>query len=1045
MLHKKIFILILSGICFFSSNVNADTSSPEYAKMIYLYTSKSNTAGIERVIKKHGIDVKDKYGYTALCHAIKNNDAKTYKLLIKMGAKSNKYCMKQFSAATVQRFEKALASYNMSAASKYNEQGTLLTRAKTTEPQGISSSAKWGIGLGTVALAGGVAAAAGGGGGGGGSGSSSSSSETPNTESVCQEKGGTMINGECIMINQQGATPKNDNPQKYHTKDYNNSSTLLSMIKADKAYARGYTGYVVNRDEDGYLINDGSNLISNKKIKVGILDNGFDIYHPDLVNNIVKDKDGNPYGYTFDYGPCRNGDTSNCYTFNPLNDGSNKGSISFYNDQGVLSLHTSAVYTIDDYTEIFKNYPDDYDWDELKNNPLPYLPDEGVDTMFNTQTNDHGTHIMGIIGATANGTGVHGVAPNVDMVGINYTQTIVQNNNSVFTNAAEAFLNEDVRVVNMSITFALYDNNEEKSQASFMIDKDFNQLDSNIQMAEDLFKKFASENIVTVKAAGNKGNNLEADTISGVPLSNPFKPGSQYDLTNLFISVVSVNKNNQLTYYSQKCGVTKDYCIAAPGGDSSIGDMIYSTVQNNSDHEKTDGAAYGYMQGTSMAAPVVTGSVALLMGAYPHLTSQQIVEILFTTATDLGAKGVDEVYGHGLLNLDAATSPIGYLSFDFLDNNQQNTYSASALNLSKSVSAKILNILPAKFTVFDAYDRGFEINTSSLFADTSKQRRHLFENDFKAFMSHGKKTVKTGNNVSFAFNSSVSGNDIYSPYGFIGVDYNLSNKFGVQAFYSENTILNRGEIFTRTEQNPFISMDNAFGLGFNYKSDKTSFKLDYTGGKNNFFEDEENSDLYDNHMNAITSELSYNLTDNFSVSSILGNLSEKSSVLGMIGNDTFDIGDSNTYFTGMKVTFKPTDRLSLSGVYYRGYTNTSANNNVFSMSDIESESIALNATYKLTSKNNIGLDVYSPLRIVKGSTDIVLASGRHQTENKIYLNKYHTSLKDTDREWDVSMFYNKQIKDDANFKTRFGVRFNPEHDASAKPDYFGMFNLNFAF
>ena len=43
------------------------------------------------------------------------------------------------------------------------------------------------------------------------------------------------------------------------------------------------------------------------------------------------------------------------------------------------------------------------------------------------------------------------------------------------------------------------------------------------------------------------------------------------------------------------------------------------------------------------------------------------------------------------------------------------------------------------------------------------------------------------------------------------------------------------------------------------------------------------------------------------------------------------------------------------------------------------------------------------------------------------------------------MFYNQQIKDDANFKTRFGVRFNPEHDASAKPDYFGMFNLNFAF
>lgn len=1044
MFIKKIFILIISGILFFIPYVNASSTYSEHAKTIYIYATKLNTAGIKRLIKTYGIDTLDSNDNTALCYAIQNNDIKTYKALIKMGAKSHQYCFNKISENKRISFNNAMTEYEASAVGKYNEHGTLLTRTKIAETEEVSSSTKFGIGLGTIALVGGGVAAIAGGGGGGGS--SSTSSSDVNTEISCQEQGGTLINGSCIFIDKPGASPLNDTIQKYHTKEYNSSKSFLHQIKADYAYARGYTGYVIERDKDGYLVDNGSGYISDKKVRVGVLDNGFDIYHPDLIDNIVTNEDGNPYGYNFDYGPCRGGDKTNCYTFNPLNDGSGLGRISLYDANQVLISHTDAIYTQETYNTTFEQYPEDYDWDDLQYNPIPYLSDDEVDK-FNTQTNDHGTHVMGIIGATANDFGIQGVAPNVEMIGINYTQTIYRQGEDVFTKAGETFVNNGARVVNMSFGIKLSEESSEKALASYLVNKDFNNLnDSNLENTENLFKYLADNNIVTVKSAGNNGNSFEADTISGVPLSNTFKLGSDYDMTNLFITVVSVNSKNKITSYSQICGVTKNYCLAAPGGDSLENNMIYSTVQNDKNHQKDDsGFAYGYMQGTSMATPVVTGSVALLMGAYPHLTSQQIVEILFTTATDLGTKGVDEVYGHGLINLDAATSPIGYLSFDFLDNNKQNTYSASALNLSKSVNAKILSILPAKFTVFDEYDRGFEIETSSLFADTSKQRRHLFENDFKAFMSHGKKTVKTGNNVSFAFNSSVSGNDIYSPYGFIGVDYNFSNKFGVQAFYSENTILNRGEIFTRTEQNPFISMDNAFGLGFNYKSDKTSFKLDYTGGKNNFFEDEENSDLYDNHMNAITSELSYNLTDNFSVSSILGNLSEKSSVLGMIGNDTFDIGNSNTYFTGMKVTFKPTDRLSLSGVYYRGYTNTSANNNVFSMSDIESESIALNATYKLTSKNNIGLDVYSPLRIVKGSADIVLASGRHQTENKIYLNKYHTSLKDTDREWDVSMFYNKQIKDDANFKTRFGVRFNPEHDANAKPDYFGMFNLNFAF
>ena len=55
-----------------------------------------------------------------------------------------------------------------------------------------------------------------------------------------------------------------------------------------------------------------------------------------------------------------------------------------------------------------------------------------------------------------------------------------------------------------------------------------------------------------------------------------------------------------------------------------------------------------------MAAPVVSGSIALL---FPNLTPTQLVDLLISTATDLGAAGVDEVYGVGKINLGSAATP----------------------------------------------------------------------------------------------------------------------------------------------------------------------------------------------------------------------------------------------------------------------------------------------------------------------------------------------------------------------------------------------------
>jgi hypothetical protein len=59
---------------------------------------------------------------------------------------------------------------------------------------------------------------------------------------------------------------------------------------------------------------------------------------------------------------------------------------------------------------------------------------------------------------------------------------------------------------------------------------------------------------------------------------------------------------------------------------------------------------------------VISGAVALLASAFPNLTGQQIISILFQSADDAGAAGVDPVYGRGILDITRAFQPIGTLT-----------------------------------------------------------------------------------------------------------------------------------------------------------------------------------------------------------------------------------------------------------------------------------------------------------------------------------------------------------------------------------------------
>ena len=123
------------------------------------------------------------------------------------------------------------------------------------------------------------------------------------------------------------------------------------------------------------------------------------------------------------------------------------------------------------------------------------------------------------------------------------------------------------------------------------------------------------------------------------------------DPNNTAIIVGAVEDNNTLSTYSHKAGMTKNDFIVAKG--DSI--TRYSRTFQGNIYETRSGA----VKGTSFAAPRVTGTAVLLKDKFDNLNPTHLKHIILNTADDLGAPGVDDVFGHGRLNVGAALSPVG--------------------------------------------------------------------------------------------------------------------------------------------------------------------------------------------------------------------------------------------------------------------------------------------------------------------------------------------------------------------------------------------------
>jgi serine protease AprX len=269
----------------------------------------------------------------------------------------------------------------------------------------------------------------------------------------------------------------------------------------------------------------------------------------------------------------------------------------------------------------------------------------------------HGTHVAGIIGGNGlSSFGQHaGVAPGVALVGLKVLDHrgagVVSNVIAALDYAIANRVKHNIRVINMSVGAAVTE--------SYNVDP--------LTLAA---KRAVDAGIVVVAAAGNRGRDAQGRTIYGAIAA----PGNAPWVLTVGASSTEgtiVRYDDVIAGYSSRGPTAVDYLakpdLVAPGtGIVSLADpqsAFYVTKANFlvSGSLSSSTKPYLSLSGTSMATPVVSGTVALMLQANPKLTPNLVKAILQYTAQTHGSYNF-LTQGAGFLNAKGAVDLARYFA-----------------------------------------------------------------------------------------------------------------------------------------------------------------------------------------------------------------------------------------------------------------------------------------------------------------------------------------------------------------------------------------------
>jgi len=316
----------------------------------------------------------------------------------------------------------------------------------------------------------------------------------------------------------------------------------------------------------------------------------------------------------------------------------------------------------------------------------------------------HGTLVTGVIAANKNDIAGHGISFEADILAIRADrpgscQETGDDGGCKFRDAdlaraIDAAISNGARIINLSL------GGEPDTDPSL----------------ENAIRRATAAGVLVVVSAGNEAAPAApneddpsiTDPATGISPTEPANIAGAAGTLGRVVAVGSIDLNGVISDFSNRAGNgeglngsanTKNYYILAPGeGVLTTGpddDVIFpdqptcSPGQSSNCNDDDDIGDYYRVNGTSFAAPYVSGALALMLDVFPNLAPEDALAALLDSAQDYvdnnpdlirgeaAGVGVDAVSGVGILDLAAAFAPQGATSFT-IDGKVQSTALAIA-------------------------------------------------------------------------------------------------------------------------------------------------------------------------------------------------------------------------------------------------------------------------------------------------------------------------------------------------------------------------------
>ena len=487
-----------------------------------------------------------------------------------------------------------------------------------------------------------------------------------------------------------------------------------------------------------------------------------------------------------------------------------------------------------------------------------------------------------------------------------------------------------------------------------------------------------------------------------------------------------VTNTNVISDFSNRAGVGKSNFLTALG--------LYVAAPDQT------GEVF-YWSGSDFAAPTISGAVALLAQAFPNLTGQQIVKLLFDTADDLGDAGIDSVYGHGRLNLTRAFAPAG-----------QTTMAASSTVVTNASVSKLPSaagdaagggVLGA--IVLDGYSRAYVVNLAStlrLAAEDQPLQRTLAGNLQTTNVGAGPIAVsvtmapRSGQSLGFD-RLGIGPQDaraarLIAASAVTRLDGATTAAFGLRESGKALEQRLQGAEFAAF----LIATDSAANPGFRGSVGSGAAVRRQMGKFGVTLSAESGQVWNDLKPNAASSpyRLAGASTDRnigkFSLAAGLSRLDERESVLGGRMNPVLGGGGSSTLFVDFAAGRELGSgfRARVSGRH--GWTDFAGGKFQTGAYSFDVAKVGV-----VAGNDQIGLRFSQPLRVESGGFDLFLPTGYDYPTQTATSSWEHYSMTPSGREVDAELAYSKSVIGDSGWlAANLFVRRNPGHVASVAPD-----------